>query len=86
MNLTYSNHFKKKLKKQIKQNPQIRNKISKQLLLLQKDIRYPSLKTHKLKGERLDQFAIWIEGDIRITFIVVVDSILLTDIITHDEY
>ncbi len=86
MKLHYSNHFKKRLKKHIKQNPLIRNKISKQLQLLQKDILYPSLKTHKLKGERLEQYAIWIEGNIRVTFVLTDDIILLTDIITHDEY
>ncbi|PIZ65973.1 hypothetical protein CO051_06600 [Candidatus Roizmanbacteria bacterium CG_4_9_14_0_2_um_filter_39_13] len=86
MKLTYSNHFKKRLKKQLKQNPQIRSKIHRQLLFLQTDTRHPSLKMHKLKGERLDQFAIWIEGNIRITFIIVDGVALLTDIIRHDEY
>ena len=86
MKLAYSDHFKKRLKKQLNQNPPIRAKIEKQLLLLQKDIRHPSLKMHKLKGKRLNQFAIWIEGDIRITLILVDQTMLLTDIITHDEY
>ena len=86
MKLEFSDYFKNKLKKKIKQNPKIRIKIHKQLKLLEVDFHYPSLKTHKLKGKRLDQYAIWIEGNIRITFIVVESTILLTDIITHDEY
>lgn len=86
MNLVYSNFFEKRLKKQLKQNPHIRNKIKKQLAFLQNDIAYPSLKTHKLEGKRLNQYSIWIEGNLRITFIIVEQSIILTDIITHDEY
>jgi plasmid maintenance system killer protein len=29
-----------------------------------------SLKTHKLKGNRAKEYAIWIEGDLRITFVL----------------
>ncbi len=86
MKLAYSDHFKKRLKKQLRQNPLIRERIHKQLFLLQINIRHPSLKLHKLKGKRIDQFAIWIEGNLRITCILIDDIILLTDIITHDEY
>jgi len=86
MKLAYSNYFEKRLKKQLKQHPHIRSKIKKQLALLQKDISYPSLKTHKLQGKRLNQYSIWIEGNLRITFIIVEESIILTDLITHDEY
>ncbi len=86
MNLAYSNYFKKRFRKRLEKSPKLKSKISKQLKLLVQDIHHPSLKTHKLKGNRKDEYAIWIEGDIRITFLIIDDRLLLTDIITHDEY
>lgn len=86
MNLFYSEYFKKRLKKRLEKSPKLKLKISKQLKILTQDIHHPSLKTHKLKGTRKDEYAIWIEGNLRITFLVIDDRLLLTDIITHDEY
>lgn len=86
MRLVYSNHFKKRLKKFINKNPQLFSKVNKQLRQLRQDITYPSLKTHKLRGKRADQYAIWIVGDVRITFLITQDFYLLTDVISHDEY
>jgi len=86
MKLTYSNYFQKRLKKRIAKNPQLKTKISKQLKILEYDPNYPSLKIHKLKGKHATEHAIWIKKNLRITFIIINDNILLTDIITHDEY
>lgn len=86
MNLFYSEYFKKKLKKYLSKKPQLRQKVVKQLHLLEKNIEHPSLKTHKLKGKRSTEYAIWIEGDLRILFMLVDDGLLLTDLIKHDEY
>lgn len=86
MRLFYSEYFKKRLKKRLNKNPGLKIRVSKQLQLLQQNPQYPSLKRHKLKGDRADEFAIWIEGDVRITFVVVEMGFLLTDILTHDEY
>ena len=86
MKLVYSEHFKKRLKKRLSKNHLLKQRIGKQLELLVLDFRHPSLKTHKLRGTRANEYAIWIEGDVRITFILVENSILLTDVITHDEY
>ncbi|OGD83751.1 hypothetical protein A2572_00840 [Candidatus Collierbacteria bacterium RIFOXYD1_FULL_40_9] len=79
-------YFVKILSKKIKRNPLLRNKIDKQINLLIKDYHHPSLKTHKLSGSRNDQHSIWIEGNIRITFKIVKNVIILVDLITHDEY
>ncbi len=86
MRLVYSNHFKKRLKKYLNKDPRLFSKVNKQLKQLQQDISYPSLKTHKLHGKRADQYAIWIVGDVRITFLITQDFYLLTDVISHDEY
>jgi len=86
MKLTYTNYFKKRLKKRVDKNHVLKQKVGKQLQLLLSDFGHPSLKTHKLKGERANEYAVWIEGDLRVTFIIIADEILLTDLITHDEY
>ena len=86
MNLIYSDQFKKRLKKRINKNPKLKTKVSKQLKLLKNNLNHPSLKTHKLKGKRVNQLAIWIEGNLRITLVKTKKNLLLTDIITHDEY
>ena len=78
--------FKRQLKKKLKQNPSLQTKISRQLNLLLLNPQHPSLKLHKLKGKRIDQFSIWIENDLRITFLIEGDNYILTDLITHDEY
>lgn len=86
MKLVYSDHFKKRLKKRLEKSTKLKIKVGKQLKFLCQDIHHPSLKTHRLKGSRVNEYAIWIEGDLRITFVIVENCLLLTDIITHDEY
>jgi len=86
MKLIYSEYFKKKLKKRITKNNLLKRKVGKQLKLLVLYFKHPSLKTHKLKGKRANEYAIWIEGDLRITLILEDNTILLTDFIKHDEY
>lgn len=86
MKLSYSDYFKKRLKKRIDKNPQLKQKVSKQLKLLVQNIHHPSLKTHKLKGTRKTEYSIWVEGDLRITFVIIEEGLLLIDVITHDEY
>lgn len=86
MKIVYTSQFEKKLKKKLKKDSIIKQKFANQLKLLSKNFIHPSLKTHKLRGERIDQYSIWIHDNIRITFILENDSIILTDIINHDQY
>ena len=86
MKILYTNHFKRRLKKRVKNNPVLKQKIAKQVGLFQQNQLHPSLKLHKLRGERIDQFSLWIEGNLRITFIPANGDIVFTDILTHDEY
>ena len=86
MRIRTTAHFDKNLSKKLKKNPQLKSKIKKQVELLEGNFRHPSLKLHKLSGERVQEYSFWIEGNLRITFMVVDDVILFTDIITHDEY
>ena len=86
MKLESTAYFDKRLAKRLRKSPQFKKKVDKQLRLLVSDLRYPSLKLHKLEGKRAQEVAVWIEGNLRITFQIIEDTILLTDIITHDEY
>lgn len=86
MKMVFSEYFKKKLKKRLTKKPALKPKVAKQLKLLQLDFTHPFLKTHKLKGTRAKEYAIWIEGDLRVTFVILEETILLTDFITHDQY
>jgi len=86
MKLSSTPHFDRRLAKRIKKNSKLKRKISQQLKLLIEDVNNPSLRLHRLKGKRAQEYAIWIEEDIRITFQVINNTILLTDIIRHDEY
>lgn len=86
MILDATSYFKKLLVKKIKKNPTLEAKIKKQIKLLIVDFQHPSLKTHKLTGNRKDQHSIWIEGNLRVTFKIEGSTILLVDLITHDEY
>jgi mRNA-degrading endonuclease YafQ of YafQ-DinJ toxin-antitoxin module len=86
MEINTTAYFDRKLFKKIKSRPRLEKKINKQILLLLSNIRHPSLKLHKLTGKRKGQYAFWVEGNLRIVFVSIGDEILLTDILTHDEY
>ena len=86
MNIRTTAHFDKNLSKKIRNNPQLKMKVKKQIELLKENLRHPSLKLHKLSGKRAQEYSFWIEGNLRITFMIINNVILFTDIITHDEY
>ncbi|KKT29309.1 MAG: Addiction module toxin, RelE/StbE family [Candidatus Collierbacteria bacterium GW2011_GWC2_44_18] len=86
MKLAYLPLFVKKLKKKTKSNPNLKPKLTKQINLLLQDIHHPSLKVHKLKGSRKEDYSFWIEGDLRIVFKIIEDTYIFTDLITHDKY
>ncbi|MBI2326129.1 type II toxin-antitoxin system mRNA interferase toxin, RelE/StbE family [Candidatus Collierbacteria bacterium] len=86
MNISYSKYFLKRIQKKYKERPILRNKVVKQVLLFSKNPRHPSLKTHKLRGTRQDQYSFWIERDLRIVYVRDEADVIFTDILTHDEY
>lgn len=79
-------YFDKNLSKKIRRNPQLKAKVKKQIELLKENLRHPSLRLHKLTGKRAQEYSFWIEGNLRITFMIIDNVILFTDIITHDQY
>ncbi|KKQ92519.1 MAG: Plasmid maintenance system killer [Candidatus Woesebacteria bacterium GW2011_GWA2_40_7] len=86
MNIRTTTYFDKNLSKKIRKNPQLKAKVKKQIELLRENFRHPSLRLHKLTGKRAQEYSFWIEGNLRITFVIIGNAILFTDIITHDEY
>ncbi|MHB9011047.1 MAG: type II toxin-antitoxin system RelE/ParE family toxin [Ignavibacteriaceae bacterium] len=89
--LNWSSSFKKSYKKTIKNNPTLENKILQTMKLLQQDPFLPKLKTHKLKGILEDNWACYVDYDLRIVFDFVKSKatneteILLMNIGSHDE-
>lgn len=86
MSLVYTAHFLRRLKKKVRKNPALKQKISRQIKLLQENEHHLALRLHSLKGKRASELAIDIESNFRITLMKIEGKIFLTDIITHDEY
>lgn len=86
MEIRTTAYFDKNLSKKLKKSPRLKGKIKKQIELLKGNLRHPSLKLHKLTGSRSQEYSFWIEGNLRITFMIIGNVILFTDIITHDQY
>ena len=86
MNLYPTPRFKRKLKLRIKKKPSLQLKIKQKLNLLIEKPDHPSLRLHKLKGKRLNQYSISINPDLRIIFLKEKKNYILTDFITHDQY
>jgi len=79
-------NFTRQLNQKVKKKPSLEPKIKQQLNLLLKQANHPSLRLHKLKGKRLNQYSIWIEANLRITFLKEKNNYILTSLITHDQY
>ena len=83
--------FKRSLRKFIKKNPGLRNRINQTLQQMEADVFSHSLGTHKLTGNLADLRACSCGYDCRIVFAIEKDtetnteSILLVDIGTHDD-
>ncbi len=86
MNFYLTKFFRKKALKLCRKDPLLKNELSKQFSLFQQNHFHPSLRLHKLKGKRSEQFTIWIAGDIRALSIKDGDSYVFFDLISHDDY
>jgi mRNA-degrading endonuclease YafQ of YafQ-DinJ toxin-antitoxin module len=65
MIIALSKLFIKKLNKLTRKRADLTEHFTKQFLLLKSDNTNNGLKLHKLQGNRSEQYAIWITGDIR---------------------
>ena len=85
--LLISDEYKKKLKKFFKKHPNMLDRYSKCLFVLEQDPYHPSLRIHKLKGRLAEFYSISINMEYRIIidFIIRDGEIILVDIGTHDD-
>ncbi|MBU3015290.1 type II toxin-antitoxin system mRNA interferase toxin, RelE/StbE family [Poseidonibacter lekithochrous] len=85
--LLISDEYKKKLKKFFKKHPNMLDRYSKCLFVLEQDPYHPSLRIHKLKGQLAEFYSISINMEYRIIidFIIRDGEIILVDIGTHDD-
>ncbi|MGF7078740.1 type II toxin-antitoxin system RelE/ParE family toxin [Mucilaginibacter sp. UYCu711] len=90
--LVLSKTFEKSYQKYTKNNPALKQSISKTLIKLQHDAYDPSLRTHKLSGKLVAYLACSCGYDCRIIFTIekdIVDTqlenVVLLDIGTHND-
>ncbi len=86
MTLHFTSGFIKKLTKLTRKNIQLKKRFKKQLTIFQQNPRHLGLRLHKLQGTRSEQYAIWIEDDLRALVIKDGDAYIFFDLVTHDEY
>lgn len=81
--LVLSSAFIRQLKRLLKRNPQLKNKVKKALNVLAKDIDHPSLGLHKLSGE--NNWSVSVTRDVRIIVHWEKGKLYCTRIGTHDQ-
>lgn len=81
--LVFSSAFQRQLKKTVNKNPILKNKISKTLKILLKDISQPSLRLHKLAGEK--NWSIAVTDNIKIIIHLEKNCIYCLRIGTYDQ-
>ncbi len=86
MNFHLTKPFQNKAKKFCTKDMKLRASLKKQFSLFQKNHRHPSLKFHKLKGERSDQYSMWVHGDLRALCIKDREMYIFFDLVTHYQY
>lgn len=86
VSIEFTRSFHKKVATLVSHQPKLRNRFKKQFALFKANPRHLSLRLHKLKGKRSEQYAIWIEGDLRAIAIKEGQSYIFFDLITHDQY
>ena len=90
-NLIWTGTFTRKLKRLVRQNPQLRPPIEQTLQQLSENSFHPSLRTHKLKGDLSGIWSCPIDYSYRILFKFTreqdreEDDILLLTLGSHDE-
>lgn len=85
MDFSFSSEVMSKLKEVKQKQPHLFKKIQKQLNLFKTNIKHPSLRTHKLKGNLSSTWSISIEGNIRMIYTIKDNQAIFFKIGTHDE-
>ena len=86
MNIKLSAKFQKEIKYLALRNPQLVQKIEKQLKLFASNNLHPSLRTHKLSGNQSDSWSISVARSIRMVYTQLPGGFAYFYLIgTHDE-
>jgi len=89
--LVWSSSFVRALKRRIRRQPSLRDKVERTLRQLAQDPFHPSLRSHKLKGQLSGAWACSVGYDVRILFEFAQnpesgkEEVLLLTIGSHDE-
>ena len=85
MKFSLTPRLTKQIRKIKQTNPQLQQKIQKQLLLFNQDHRHISLQNHKLRGKLNDVWSISIESNLRILYYVRENEAVFFLLGNHDE-
>ncbi len=85
MDFSFSTEVANQFKKIKQKQPQLLKKIQKQLILFKTNIRHPSLRTHKLKGNLSNTWSISVEDNIRLIYVIKDNKAIFLKIGTHEE-
>jgi addiction module RelE/StbE family toxin len=85
MDFSFSTDVTTELKKIKSKKPLLFKKIQKQLNIFKENIKHPSLRTHKLKGNLSSTWSISIEGNIRLIYTIKNNEAIFFKIGNHDE-
>ncbi len=85
--LVETKFYMKKFKKFLKKHPDMIKKYEKTVFLLENNPFHPSLRLHKLQGEKKEFYSVSLDIQYRIIldFIIIDKKIFLIDIGTHDD-
>lgn len=86
MTIHFTQDFRKKAAKLVKNNSKLQKRLKKQFSLFQQNPAHAGLRLHKLKVSLSEQYAIWIEGDLRALAIKEGEVYTFFDVVNHDQY
>lgn len=81
--IVFSRRFERDLKKILRKNPKLKEKVERRVLILARNPKHKSLRLHKLSGS--DNWSLSVSMDVRIIFSIRKNRVLCTRIGTHDE-
>jgi addiction module RelE/StbE family toxin len=85
MDFSFSTELTNDLKNIKQKQPLLFKKIQKQLKIFKENIKHPSLRTHKLKGNLANTWSISIEGNVRLIYTIKDNEAIFFKIGNHDE-
>ena len=85
MDFSFSTEVTNELKRIKHKQPLLFKKIQKQLKIFKENIKHPSLRTHKLKGNLASTWSISIEGNVRLIYTIKNNEAIFFKIGNHDE-